>query len=86
MKRIGVFICHCGINISSTIDVKGVVEFVRHLPGVVTAEDYTYMCSEPGQELIREAFDRFFFAGAESEIHLFKATLETVYGIKKIPA
>lgn len=54
MKRIGVFVCHCGINISSTIHIGDVVEYVRELPGVVTAKDYTYMCSDPGQELIRE--------------------------------
>ncbi len=54
MKRIGVFVCHCGINISSTINIEDVVAYVRELPGVVTAKDYTYMCSEPGQELIRE--------------------------------
>ncbi|GEM_PF-3490226 len=41
---------------------------------------------ERGLDLIRESFDRLFYAGAESEIHLFKATLETVYGIKKLPA
>lgn len=58
MKRIGVFICHCGINIASTIDIADVVNHVRLLPGVVTAEDYTYMCSEPGQELIRERIAR----------------------------
>ncbi|TES92601.1 MAG: FAD-binding protein [Candidatus Cloacimonadota bacterium] len=59
MQRIGVFICHCGINISSTVDVEDVIHYVRQLPGVVTAEDYTYMCSDPGQELIREHIKKF---------------------------
>ena len=54
MKRIGVFICHCGTNIAATVDVKSLVEYAKTLPDVVTASDYTYMCSEPGQELIRE--------------------------------
>jgi NADH:ubiquinone oxidoreductase subunit E len=59
MQRIGVFICHCGINISSTIDIKKVVDYVKRLPEVVVAEDYTYMCSEPGQELIRNRIETF---------------------------
>jgi len=52
---IGVFVCHCGLNISSTVDVRQVVEALRHCPAVAFATDYRYMCSEPGQELIRQA-------------------------------
>jgi heterodisulfide reductase subunit A len=51
--RIGVYICHCGINIAATVDVAAVTEFASHLPGVVVARDYTYMCSDPGQALIK---------------------------------
>jgi heterodisulfide reductase subunit A len=51
--RIGVYICHCGINIAHTVDVKAVRDMVRHLPNVVIARDYTYMCSDPGQDLIK---------------------------------
>lgn len=54
MKRIGVFVCHCGINIAENVDVKKVAEEAGKLPGVVYAEDYIYMCSEPGQALVRE--------------------------------
>jgi len=54
MKRIGVFVCHCGINIAGTVDIKRVVEAVKNFPGVVYVEDYKYMCSDPGQNLIRE--------------------------------
>lgn len=54
-KRIGVFICHCGVNISGTVAVKKVVEAIKHYQGVIHAEDYRYMCSEPGQELIKKA-------------------------------
>jgi heterodisulfide reductase subunit A len=54
MKRIGVFICHCGINIAGTVDVKRVAEEVAKLDGVVYAQDYIYMCSDPGQALVRE--------------------------------
>ncbi|MCQ2532056.1 MAG: CoB--CoM heterodisulfide reductase iron-sulfur subunit A family protein [Saccharofermentans sp.] len=52
MQRIGVFVCHCGTNIAATVDVKKVAELVRFEPGVVHAEDYTYMCSEVGQQRI----------------------------------
>ncbi len=55
MKRIGVFICHCGINIAGTVDVRRVTEAIRTYPGVVYATDYKYMCSDPGQNLIKEA-------------------------------
>ncbi|HEX7567962.1 MAG TPA: CoB--CoM heterodisulfide reductase iron-sulfur subunit A family protein [Anaerolineaceae bacterium] len=54
MSRIGVFICHCGINIAGTVDVTAVVEQVRKHPDVVFAADYKYMCSDPGQELIKK--------------------------------
>lgn len=53
--RIGVFVCHCGLNIAGTVDVKNVVEEALKLPNVVHAEDYVYMCSAPGQELIKRA-------------------------------
>jgi heterodisulfide reductase subunit A len=54
MKRIGIFVCHCGTNIAGTVDVKRVVEEIRKFPDVVYAVDYKYMCSDPGQILIRE--------------------------------
>jgi len=51
---IGVFVCHCGINIAATVDVEKVVEETKNYPGVIHAEDYIYMCSDPGQNIIRE--------------------------------
>ena len=51
--RIGVYICHCGINIAATVDVAAVTRWAMQLPGVVVARDYTYMCSDPGQALIK---------------------------------
>jgi len=51
--RIGVYICHCGVNISATVDVAAVTQYAAQLPGVVVARDYTYMCSDPGQLLIK---------------------------------
>ena len=55
MSRIGVFVCHCGINIASTVDVERVVEEVGNHPEVVYATHYKYMCSNPGQQLVRDA-------------------------------
>ncbi len=54
MKRIGVFVCHCGINIAGTVDVERVAREAEKMPGVAFAMDYIYMCSEPGQSLVRE--------------------------------
>ena len=55
MKRTGVFVCHCGINIAGTVDVKKVAKELSKYPGVVYTEDYVYMCSDPGQNLIAKA-------------------------------
>ena len=52
-RRIGVYVCHCGANIAATVNVKEVTEFAASLRGVVVARDYMFMCSDPGQELIR---------------------------------
>jgi heterodisulfide reductase subunit A2 len=52
--RIGVYICDCGANIAGALDVKAVVDDAAALPGVVMAREYKYVCSEPGQELIRQ--------------------------------
>ncbi len=53
-QRIGVYICHCGTNIAATIDVKAATQYAAALPGVAIARDYKYMCSDPGQELIKQ--------------------------------
>ena len=53
-RRIGVYVCHCGSNIAGTVDCEKVVEFARGLGSVVVARDYKYMCSDPGQNLIKE--------------------------------
>lgn len=52
--KTGVYVCHCGTNIAATVDVAAVAEFARGLEGVVLARDYTYMCSDPGQDLIKQ--------------------------------
>ena len=55
MSRIGVFVCHCGENISRTVDVERVATEAGHLSGVAFATDYKYMCSDPGQNLLKKA-------------------------------
>ena len=52
---IGVFICHCGKNIATTVDVDEVTRAIAKLDRIVLAENYRYMCSEPGQNMIRDA-------------------------------
>ncbi|KAB2954568.1 CoB--CoM heterodisulfide reductase iron-sulfur subunit A family protein [Heliorestis acidaminivorans] len=55
MKRIGVFVCHCGTNIANTVHCDQVAEVAKDFPGVVYSCDYKYMCAEPGQQLIQDA-------------------------------
>jgi heterodisulfide reductase subunit A-like polyferredoxin len=53
--RIGVFVCHCGINIGGVVDVPSIVEWVKTLPSVIYAEDNLYTCSQDTQERIKGA-------------------------------
>jgi len=53
-QRIGVYICHCGANIAGIVDVEQVTEFAKGLTSVAVARDYKFMCSDPGQDLIRK--------------------------------
>ncbi|NOR23241.1 MAG: 4Fe-4S dicluster domain-containing protein [Desulforhopalus sp.] len=55
--RIGVFICHCGTNIASVVDVDAVTEYAKTLPGVVYAEHPLYTCSQDSQERMREIIE-----------------------------
>ncbi len=52
--RIGVFICHCGTNIASVVDVAAVAEYAKTLPGVVYTEHPLYTCSQDSQERMRD--------------------------------
>jgi len=54
MSKIGVFICHCGENISATVDCGRVAEAAGKLEGVEFSTDYKYMCSDPGQTIIKQ--------------------------------
>jgi heterodisulfide reductase subunit A2 len=55
MSKIGVFVCHCGENISATVDCARVAETAGNYDGVAFSVDYKYMCSDPGQNLIKNA-------------------------------
>ncbi|MBQ3061451.1 MAG: CoB--CoM heterodisulfide reductase iron-sulfur subunit A family protein [Lachnospiraceae bacterium] len=55
MQRIGVFVCWCGSNIAATVDVQAVAQALKNEPGVVFSTDYQYMCSQAGQDMIKEA-------------------------------
>ena len=55
MQRVGVFVCWCGSNIAGTVDVQAVSEALKYEPGVVFSANYQYMCSQAGQEMIKDA-------------------------------
>jgi len=81
--RIGVYVCHCGLNIAGVINVKEVVEYAKKLPNVVVSRDYVFMCSAPGQNLIKEdiekeKLDRVVVAACSPSMHepTFRAALE----------
>jgi len=52
--RIGVYVCHCGLNIAGTVNCEEVAKFASTLPNVVVAEDNRYTCSDQGQETIKK--------------------------------
>jgi len=55
MRRIGVFVCHCGINIAHTVDVEELTKYASQLDGVVVSKNYKYMCSDVGATLIKDS-------------------------------
>ncbi|MGQ9551824.1 MAG: FAD-dependent oxidoreductase [Candidatus Bathycorpusculaceae bacterium] len=74
MPRVGVYVCHCGLNIAGVVDVEKVVEYAKTLPDVAVARHYTYMCSEPGQRMIQddikaENLDRVLIATCSPKMH-----------------
>ncbi len=81
--KVGVYICHCGINIASTVDVEAVEEYALKLPNVKVARTYSYMCSDPGQALIKEdikeqGLNRIVVASCSPRMHepTFRKTIE----------
>ncbi|KXA96928.1 disulfide reductase, partial [candidate division MSBL1 archaeon SCGC-AAA259I09] len=74
MSRIGVFICQCGVNIAEKVDTEKVAEEISKLPSVEHATDYKFMCSSPGQKLIKDAInehglDRVIVAACSPQMH-----------------
>ena len=72
--KIGVYVCQCGINIAHTVDTERVVEIVQNLPNVEIAREHEYMCSDPGQELIKKdikepKLDRVVVASCSTRMH-----------------
>ncbi|SMB91280.1 NADPH-dependent glutamate synthase beta chain [Desulfonispora thiosulfatigenes DSM 11270] len=81
--RIGVFICHCGINISSVVNIKEVVEYVKDLENVVFITDNMYTCSQDSQLKMKEIIEehnlnRVVVASCSPRTHepLFQETLK----------
>jgi len=73
-KKVGVFVCHCGRNISHTVDIEKVVEEIKKTHDVVYVEDNLYMCSDPGQNVLKEAIksqglDRVVIAACSRDMH-----------------
>jgi len=73
-KKIGVYICHCGTNIAATVNCEELVRFSGTLPGVKIARDYRYLCSDPGQDLIKKdiqelSLDRIVVAACSPRMH-----------------
>ena len=58
MVQIGVYVCHCGLNIAGVIDVKSVAEYAAKLPNVKVVRDSTYLCSDTGQKMIKEDIEK----------------------------
>jgi heterodisulfide reductase subunit A len=80
--KIGVYICHCGANIAGTVDVAQVTEYAGGLPFVAVARDYKFMCSDPGQDLIKndikeKGLNRVVVASCSPRLHepTFRRTL-----------
>jgi len=57
-NKIGVFVCHCGINIASTVDVKKLLDYAKTLDDVIVSKDYKYMCSDVGANLIKDSIKK----------------------------
>ncbi len=58
-KKIGVFICHCGENIASKVDVNELSKYAETLDDVVVSKTYKYICSEAGATLIKDTIKKY---------------------------
>jgi len=73
-QKIGVYICYCGTNIAATVDCEELARFAGTLPGVKVTRDYRYLCSDPGQDLIKNdirdlSIDRVVVAACSPRMH-----------------
>ena len=82
--RVGVFVCNCGVNISSVVDVKGVTEYAKTLPNVVYAQENLFTCSQDSQDEMKEIIkehklNRVVVAACSPKTHepIFQDTMES---------
>lgn len=85
MKRLGVFVCECGLNIARTVDVDSLVTEITRVPGVVRAIKNKYLCSEPGQSVIKNTIrqaklDHIIIAACSPTLHetTFRRVVESI--------
>ncbi len=74
MKRIGVFVCHCGLNIAGSVDIDKIVEEVSKLNHIVYVKNYIFLCSQPGQQMVEDIvkehnLDGFIVANCSPTLH-----------------
>jgi heterodisulfide reductase subunit A len=74
VTKIGVYVCHCGLNIAGVVDVERVAEYAKNLPDVAISRHCTYMCSEPGQSMVQDdiktlGIDRIVIAACSPKMH-----------------
>jgi heterodisulfide reductase subunit A len=83
--RIGVYVCHCGLNIAQAVDCRKVAEIASGLDDVIVSKDITYACSEPGQQeikddIIEHRLDRIVVASCSPRLHepTFRQMIQSV--------
>ena len=77
--RIGVYVCHCGLNIAQTVDCPKIARDAATGEGVVVSKDIVYACSEPGQQQIKQdildnGLDRVVIASCSPRLHATTST------------
>jgi heterodisulfide reductase subunit A len=89
MPKIGVYVCHCGSNIAGVVDVEAVRAFAEELPDVAVSRKTLFMCSDAGQEMIKQDIrdgivDRVVVAACTPRTHepIFRKALESA-GLNK---
>lgn len=83
--KVGIYICHCGVNIAATVDIEKVTAFACALPRVAVVRNYPYVCSDPGQDFIKKdikqgGIDRVVVAACSPRMHelTYRRALESV--------